>query len=53
MQCPDCGAVFRPGEAACPECGLEMLDTLTDDQIEDIEEILDLADELREGDDGA
>jgi hypothetical protein len=25
-QCPDCGATFRPGEAACPECGLELDD---------------------------
>lgn len=25
-QCPDCGATFRPGEAACPECGMELYD---------------------------
>ena len=25
-QCPDCGATFRPGAAACPECGLELHD---------------------------
>lgn len=23
-QCPDCGATFRPGEAACPGCGVEL-----------------------------
>ncbi len=23
-ECPDCGAVFRPGAAACPQCGLEL-----------------------------
>ena len=25
-QCPDCGATFSPGEAACPECGMELYD---------------------------
>lgn len=25
-QCPDCGATFRPGAPACPECGVELLD---------------------------
>ena len=25
-QCPDCGAPFRPGEPACPECGVELYD---------------------------
>ena len=24
-QCPDCGGTFRPGESACPHCGLELL----------------------------
>jgi hypothetical protein len=24
MECPDCGAVFRPGAPACPECGIEL-----------------------------
>jgi hypothetical protein len=23
-ECPDCGAVFRPGAAVCPECGIEL-----------------------------
>ena len=26
-QCPDCGGTFRPGEPACPHCGLELLDS--------------------------
>ncbi len=25
-QCPDCGATFRAGEPACPECGVELYD---------------------------
>ena len=25
-QCPDCGGTFRPGEPACPHCGLELFD---------------------------
>lgn len=25
-QCPDCGDCFSPGEAVCPNCGVELLD---------------------------
>lgn len=25
-QCPDCGAIFRPGEPACPDRGMELSD---------------------------
>ena len=25
-QCPDCGDCLRPGEALCPNCGIELLD---------------------------
>jgi hypothetical protein len=25
-ECPDCGGTFRPGEPACPHCGLELFD---------------------------
>ncbi len=26
MQCPACGATFRPGTGPCPECGIEQVD---------------------------
>jgi predicted nucleic acid-binding Zn-ribbon protein len=26
QQCPDCGALFRPGAFVCPECGIELFD---------------------------
>jgi predicted amidophosphoribosyltransferase len=48
-ECPDCGKPVSPAAAVCPDCGIE----LTDEQIEDIEQILDLADEVRELDTGA